>query len=69
MTQLLSLNSLSNGACFQESGVERIIKDRALRLVQRWGHSEEIKQEPCPAGWNQETGGEILQPVRAALSL
>lgn len=27
MTQLLSLNSLSNGACFQESGVERIIKD------------------------------------------
>ena len=27
MTQLLSLNSLSNGACFQESGAERIIKD------------------------------------------
>ena len=27
MTQLLSLNSLSNGTCFQESGVELIIKD------------------------------------------
>ena len=37
MTELLSLNSLSNGACFQESGVERIIKDSGSEAGSRVG--------------------------------